>query len=130
MRIVFSIYTAFCAWQVSIGELSKQLNAPWLAALCAVVIVVCGLLVDVLTTYFNNDYTEEAAIGTGVTRQLKAEKKDDYIGDYFFADYDQEYEEESTEDRGAEPIDGIVEEDVDEADIVSANFEIVGEGDE
>ena len=130
LRIVFSIYTAFCAWQVSITELGKQLHAPWLAALCAVIIVICGLLVDVLTTYFNNDYTEEAAIGTGVTRQLKAEKKDDYIGDFFFADYDQEYEEESNEDRGAEPINGIVEEDVDEADIVPANLEMVGEGDE
>ncbi len=130
LRIVFSIYTAFCAWQVSITELGKQLNAPWLAALCAVIIVICGLLVDVLTTYFNNDYTEEAAIGTGVTRQLKAEKKDDYIGDFFFADYDQEYEEESDEDRGADPINGIVEEDVDEADIVPASLEMVGEGDE
>lgn len=86
LRIVFSIYTAFCAWQVSIGELSKQLNAPWLIALCAVVIVFSGLIVDVLTTYYNNDYTEEACIGTGVTRQLKAEKGEDYNGDFFFSE--------------------------------------------
>ena len=130
LRIVFSVYTAFCAWQVSITELSKQLHAPWLIAVCAVIIVISGLLVDVLTTYYNNDYTEEAAIGTGVTRQLKAEKKDDYIGDYFFADYDQEYEEEIEENRGAEPIGEIIEENVDEADIVPASLEMVGEEDE
>lgn len=86
LRIAFSIYTAFCMWQVSIGELSQQLNAPWLVAVCAVVIVLSGLVVDFLTTYFNNDYTEAACEGTGVTRQRKAEKKADYIGDFFYTD--------------------------------------------
>ena len=47
--------------------------------------------------YFNNDYTEEACVGTGVTRQLKAEKRDDYIGDYFFAEEELEDEEEENE---------------------------------
>ena len=102
LRIAFSVYTAFCMWQVSISELSKQLNAPWLIAACAIIIVVSGLIVDGLTTYFNNDYTEEACIGTGVTRQLKAEKKDDYVGDLFFADYEQEYVENNNEDKGEE----------------------------
>jgi hypothetical protein len=101
LRIVFSIYTAFCAWQVSIGELSKQLNAPWLVALCAAVIVIAGLIVDALTTYCNNDFTEEACIGTGMTRQLKAEKKGQYVGDRFYQDYDQEYpDERDTEEAG------------------------------
>ncbi len=84
LRIAFSIYTAFCMWQVSISELSKQLNAPWLIAVCAVVIVVSGLVVDALTTYYNNDYTEEACKGTGLTRYLKEQKKADYVGDIFF----------------------------------------------
>ena len=106
LRIAFSIYTAFCMWQVSIGELSKQLNAPWLVVVCAIIIVVAGLIVDALTTYCNNDFTEEACIGTGITRQLKAEKKDNYIGDYFFTDYDQEYDEENEEDRGDAPVEG------------------------
>lgn len=84
LRIAFSIYTAFCMWQVSIGELSQQLHAPWLVGLCAIIIVISGIVVDFLTTYYNNDYTEEGCIGTGVTRQLKAEKENGYIGDYFY----------------------------------------------
>lgn len=97
LRIVFSIYTAFCAWQVSISELSKQLNAPWLIAVCAVVIVASGIIVDILTTYYNNDYTEEAAQGTGLTRQLKEQKKDGYVGEYFDMEEDAENFEDDDE---------------------------------
>ena len=50
--------------------------------------VVANFVIVFCATYFNNDYSEEACIGTGVTRQLKAEKRDDYIGDYFFATED------------------------------------------
>lgn len=39
-----------------------------------------------VNTYYNNDYTPEAAIGTGLTRQLKAEKDSDYYGEKFFED--------------------------------------------
>lgn len=91
LRIAFSIYTAFCMWQVSIGELSQQLNAPWLVALCAIIIVVSGIVVDFLTTYYNNDYTEASAIGTGITRQIKQEQKEFYNGDMFFTEIDGEY---------------------------------------
>ena len=97
LRIAFSIYTAFCMWQVSIGELSKQINAPWLVGLCAVIIVVSGLVVDALTTYFNNDFTEEACQGTGITRQLKAQKKDDYVGDVIVPEDEEVVEEENDE---------------------------------
>jgi len=97
LRIAFSIYTAFCMWQVSIGELSKQINAPWLVGLCAVIIVVSGLIVDALTTYFNNDFTKEACQGTGITRQLKAQKKDDYIGDVIVPEDEEVVEEENDE---------------------------------
>lgn len=37
-----------------------------------------------INTYFNNDYTPEACVGTGITRQLKAEKKEEYVGEKFF----------------------------------------------
>lgn len=47
-----------------------------------------------VNTYYNNDYTEEACIGTALTRQLKAEGKDDYVGDYFFEEADDEDEED------------------------------------
>ena len=71
LRIVFSIYTAFCAWQVSINALGDQLGVPWLAAVCAVIIVMSGVAVDVLTTYYNQDYTPEGEAGTKLTRQMK-----------------------------------------------------------
>lgn len=88
LRIVFSIYTAFCMWEVSITMLSEQLHAPWLVALCAIIIVLSGLATDALTTYFNNDFTEEACVGTGITRQLKNQKGEEYIGEIFFEDID------------------------------------------
>ena len=40
--------------------------------------------------YFNNDFTEEGCRGTALTRQLKAEKKEGYIGDIFFEDAEPE----------------------------------------
>lgn len=59
--------------------------------------VVANFVIVFCATYFNNDYSEEACIGTGVTRQLKAEKRDDYIGDYFFAEEQLEDEEKENE---------------------------------
>lgn len=52
-----------------------------------------------ISHYKNNDYTEEAVIGTGITRQLKLEKEDNYIGDFFFTEdyYDDAVEEEDYE---------------------------------
>ena len=44
-------------------------------------------------TYYNNDYTEEAAIGTGITRQLKAEKEEGYDGEIQFGGPVEEIEE-------------------------------------
>lgn len=96
-RVAFSIYTAFCIWQVSIGELGKLLDAPWLAVAVTVVIVVCGIIVDAITTYFNNDYTKVAAQHTDEMRQHKRELSKGYIGDRFFTDTDpdaDDYDEE------------------------------------
>ena len=98
VRIAFSIYTAFCIWQVSIGELGKLLDAPWLAIAATVVIVVCGIIVDTITTYFNNDYTEVAAQHTAKMRQHKRELKDGYIGDRFFTDDLPEMDDEEGEE--------------------------------
>lgn len=64
--------------------------------------VALNFVIVACATYFNNDYTEEACIGTGITRQLKAEKKEDYIGDYFFAIDDPQAESEELEEEGLE----------------------------
>lgn len=86
LRIAVSIYTGLCVWEVAIAKLSEQLHTPWLVVVCAAAIVLSGLAVDILTTYYNNDYTEAGCIGTGITRQRKAEKGKDYIGDHFYSD--------------------------------------------
>ena len=46
--------------------------------------VVVNAVIIAINTYYNNDYTEEACIGTGITRQLKAEKTLAYDGEIFF----------------------------------------------
>jgi MinD superfamily P-loop ATPase len=48
--------------------------------------VIVNALVVGINTYFNQDYTEEACVGTAITRQLKAEQREDYIGEYFFTE--------------------------------------------
>ena len=58
--------------------------------------VIVNAIVVGINTWYNNDYTEEACIGTGVTRQLKAEQKEDYIGDIFYQD-DPDYIAEAVE---------------------------------
>lgn len=48
--------------------------------------VVANFIIVFCATWFNNDYTEEACVGTAITRQLKAEQKNDYIGEYFYTE--------------------------------------------
>lgn len=60
--------------------------------------LIVALLAVVYTGWKNHDFTPEACIGTAITRQLKAEKEEGYIGDYFFTDVDPEDGEESEED--------------------------------
>lgn len=38
--------------------------------------------------YKNNDYTEAAVRGTGVTRQIKKEQEEDYVGERYFTNSD------------------------------------------
>ena len=62
--------------------------------------VIANFVIVFCATWFNNDYTEAACIGTGVTRQLKAEQNEDYYGDYFFDGIEdiEEVEEEELEE--------------------------------
>ena len=60
--------------------------------------VVANFIIVFCATDFNNDYSKEACIGTGMTRQLKAEKKQDYVGDFFYTDYEQEFPDEVGEE--------------------------------
>ena len=76
LRIAMSAYTAFMIWQATVASMGyKTLTIVW-----ALLTIAFGWLVDFLTTYFNNDYTEAGAEGTGYTRQRKAEAKGEEIG--------------------------------------------------
>lgn len=48
-----------------------------------IVSMVINFIIVAINTYYNNDYTEEACVGTGMTRMLKAQKKEGFIGEDF-----------------------------------------------
>ena len=89
--IATCLNTALLATDVAqFGNETLNLIYKILSVAANFVIVFCA-------TWFNNDYTEEACIGTGITRQLKAEKQEDYIGDYFFTEDFEDPQAESDE---------------------------------
>lgn len=60
--------------------------------------LIVALLAITYTGWKNHDFTEEACIGTGLTRQLKAEQDPDYVGEKFFSDEEEEEVEEDEQD--------------------------------
>ena len=60
--------------------------------------LIVALLAITYTGWKNHDFTPEACIGTGITRQLKAEKAAGYDGDYFYLEDEYEEEDEEGED--------------------------------
>lgn len=74
-----------------------QFHNPSLDLVYRVLSVIANFVIVFCATWFNNDYTEEACIGTGITRQLKAEQGEDYIGDYFFEEDEEDEEEDADE---------------------------------
>ena len=96
LRIAVSLNTAIYAVSAAVGAL----GFGWLTMAWTIFTILSDFAVSALTTYFNQDYTQEACIGTGITRQLKAEHKKDYNGDFFFdenADIDEVLIEEEGE---------------------------------
>ena len=60
-----------------------QFHNPTLNLIYRILSVVANFVIVFCATWYNNDFTVEACIGTGVTRQLKAEGLDNYIGEIF-----------------------------------------------
>lgn len=77
-----------------------QFGNPTVNLIYKILSVVANFVIVFCATYFNNDYSEEACIGTGLTRQLKAEKKDNYIGDLFFTEDEEGIEDEEEVEEG------------------------------
>lgn len=82
LRVAVSFNTAVYAVQGAIGNL----HYGTLTAIWAVLTIVSDFLVAGITTYYNNDFTESACIGTGITRQMKAESDPDYKGERFYTE--------------------------------------------
>jgi hypothetical protein len=64
---------------VDFGDETSNLIYKW----CSFIFLV---LAYIASHWYNNDFTPEACLGTGLTRQLKAEQKDDYVGERFYTD--------------------------------------------
>lgn len=91
LAIAVSINTALAVTDVTSFE-SDTLNLIYKIAS-----MVVNFIVVAINTYYNNDYTEEACLGTGVTRMLKEQKKvqnGEIIGEDFFSEVDNDGEHE------------------------------------
>lgn len=86
LAIAVSINTALAVTDVTSFE-NDQLNLAYKIAS-----MVVNFIVVAINTYYNNDYTEEACIGTGMTRMLKEQKKEGFIGEDFGDEVKDEYE--------------------------------------
>lgn len=67
-----------------------QFNNSTVDLIYRILSTVATFVVVFCNTWYNNDFTEEAARGTGITRQLKKEKEEGYIGEVFFNDEEEE----------------------------------------
>ena len=56
----------------------------FLAFYIKVIIYIFLILTAIIGYYWNEDFTEASCRGTGVTRQIKQELKDNYFGEKFY----------------------------------------------
>jgi len=90
LRVAVSLNTAIYAVMAAVNGLgSTKASIVW-----SVLTILSDFVVSFITTYYNNDYTKEACLGTGITRQLKAEGGDGYGAETFFSDEEGASEDE------------------------------------
>lgn len=70
-----------------------QFHNPTLDLIYKILSLILNFVIVAIATYYNNDFTPEACEGTGLTRQLKAEQREDYNGEVFFDEEDTTEEE-------------------------------------
>lgn len=80
LAVALALYTAFM--KTDVAEFGNE-TVNLIYRICMKVVT---FVVIFLITYYNNDFTEIAAKHTGAMRQEKAERKEGYIGDYFYTD--------------------------------------------
>ena len=81
IRTVLAIATVINSGAIAAGIADFQ--NPTVDMIYKILSFTATAVILFVNTYYNNDYTEEACQGTGLTRQLKAEKKEDYNGEVF-----------------------------------------------
>ena len=91
LRIVVSLNTAVYAVSAAVMDLGiRPIMLIWTGLTIA-----SDFAVAAVTTYYNCDYTEEAARATGLMRLEKASRTmDDMVGENFFDEFEADGEED------------------------------------
>lgn len=84
LRTILAIATVINSGAIAAGI--AEFENPTVNMIYKVLSFCATAVILFINTWYNNDFTEEACIGTGLTRQLKAEHKDGYVGERFFTD--------------------------------------------
>ena len=71
LRIAVSLQNTAVVLTASVQAFASEYHIGWLTLTWAIFALLCNFVVDVLTTYYNNDYTVEGATGTKITREMK-----------------------------------------------------------
>ena len=70
-RVLTTAGVVIAVWNFVFEKVLEEVGSVNTAAAVATIIALAVIAVDAVPTYFNNDYTEEAVIGTATTRRLK-----------------------------------------------------------
>lgn len=71
LRIAASLQNTAVVLTASVQAFASEYHIGWLTLLWAIFALACNFVVDVLTTYYNNDYTVEGDTGTKITHEMK-----------------------------------------------------------
>lgn len=82
IRTVMAVALVINSGAIATGV--AEFENPTVDMIYKIISFIATAVILFVNTYYNNDYTPEACEGTGLTRQLKAEKKADYDGEVFF----------------------------------------------
>lgn len=96
IRTILAIATVINSGAIAAGV--AEFENPTVDMIYKVASFAATAVILFVNTYYNNDYTEEACIGTGLTRHLKAQGMDGYIGEEFDEELEEELDEEVEED--------------------------------
>lgn len=102
---IIGIVGAYYTYQGLLNDLLNQLNLGKVSIIIALIAAVLLIIGEGLTTYMNNDYSEEASVGTDVGRKLALDPT--AVVEVIDGDADEE-DEEDEDDPGE--YDEIIEE--------------------